>query len=315
MQRKKGGDKRDMAVLTVFFQMLALLIMIGAGYLIAKKGMMDAHTSGQISGMVVNVFNPLLFFSSAANAVGLIRLDTMLRICLIAVVMFAVFIVAGMILTPLFDKNADQRKMFQMMFVFSNLGFIGIPVVSSILGSEYVVYVTEFLVVYNIFFYTYGIAVMDGSFSLSSLNSLVNPGTVCSVIAMVVIIYSIQIPEFIKTATTYLGNAASPLALILVGFSLAQADMKKIFGEIRLYLFSLIKLLLLPLLMLPFLRMATDDAAVISVCILMFGMPVGNMILMLGNERGIDGTTCGAAIILSTVLCVFTVPVLLLAVG
>lgn len=302
-------------MLTVFLQMLALLLMIGTGCLITKKGMMDEHTSGQVSKMVVNVFNPLLFFSSAANSVGLIALDTMLLVCLIAAGMFVFFIIVGMILTPFFDKGADQRKIYQMMFVFSNLGFIGIPVVNSILGSEYVVYVTEFLVVYNIFFYTYGITVMDGSFSLSSLKSLVNPGTICSVMAMVVILSGIQVPEFIKTATTYLGNAASPLALVLVGFSLMHADLKTIFKETRLYLFSLIKLLVLPLLMLPILRMMTDDRAVISVCMVMFGMPVGNMILMLGNERGMDGTTCGAAIILSTVLCVFTVPVILLAVG
>ena len=148
--------------MTVSFQMLALLIMIGTGYLIAKKGMMDAHTNGQLSGMIVNVFNPLLFFASAANSVGQVSLDTMLRIGGIAVGMFAFFIVVGMVLTPFFDKDPDQRKMFQLMFVFSNLGFIGIPVVSSILGSEYVVYVTVFLVVYNVLFYTYGVSVMDG---------------------------------------------------------------------------------------------------------------------------------------------------------
>ena len=62
--------------------------------------------------------------------------------------------------------------------------------------------------------------------------------------------------------------------------------------------------------MLPLLRMVTDDPAVLSVSMIMFGMPIGNMPLILGNERGIDGSTCSAAIILSTVLCVFTVPVL-----
>lgn len=301
-------------MLAVFFRMLSLLLMIGSGYLITRKGMMDGHTSEQVSGMVVNVFNPLLFFSSAANAVGTVRPETLLQICLIAVGMFVFFIVMGMILSPFFDKATDQRKIFQMMFVFSNLGFIGIPVVSSVLGAEYVVYVTEFLVVYNIMFYTYGITVMDGRFSLSSLRAMVNPGTVCSVAALIVILCNIQIPDFIRTAATYLGNAASPLALILVGFSLAHADGRRIFGEKRLYVFSLVKLLLLPLAMLPVLRMLTDDPAVLSVSMIMFGMPVGNMILMLGNERGMDGTTCSAAIILSTVLCVFTVPMLLMAV-
>ena len=141
-----------MAVFTIFFQMLALLLMIGAGYLMAKKKMVDEHTNGQISRMIINVFNPLLFLSSAFESVGTISMSTMLQIGLVAAGMFVFFIAAGMLLTPFFDKDQDQRKIFQMMFVFSNLGFIGIPVINSILGAEYVVYVTGFLVVYNIVF-------------------------------------------------------------------------------------------------------------------------------------------------------------------
>lgn len=131
-----------MTIFTVFFQMLSLLIMIGCGYVVAKKGMMDAHTNSQLSEVIVKLLNPLLFFSSAANSVGLIPLDTMALTALIAIGMFVIFIAAGILLSPLFDRHPDQQKIFQMMFVFSNLGFIGIPVVNSILGAEYVVYQT-----------------------------------------------------------------------------------------------------------------------------------------------------------------------------
>lgn len=300
-----------MTIFTVFFQMLSLLIMIGAGYYVTKAGMMDGHTNSQMSKMIVNVFNPLLVFSSAANSVGLVSLDTMGIVGVIAAGMFVVFIIAGMVLSPFFDKDAGQRKIFQMMFVFSNLGFIGIPVVTSILGAEYVVYVTEFLLVYTIVFYTYGITLMNGKFSLSSLKEMVNPGTVSSLLALLVIIFSVQLPDFVKTAVSYLGNVTSPMALVAVGFTLAHSDLKKIFGQLRLYVFAVIKLLVLPLLMLPLLKLVTDDAALLPVCMVMFGMPIGNMPLILGNQKGIDGSTCSAAIILTTILCVFTVPVLL----
>lgn len=309
MDRKEEETK--MTIFTVFFQMLSLLIMIAAGYYVTKAGMMDGHTNSQMSKMIVNVFNPLLVFSSAANSVGLVSLDTMGIVGVIAAGMFVVFIIAGMVLSPFFDKDAGQRKIFQMMFVFSNLGFIGIPVVTSILGAEYVVYVTEFLLVYTIVFYTYGITLMNGKFSLSSLKEMVNPGTVSSLLALLVIIFSVQLPGFVKTAVSYLGNVTSPMALVAVGFTLAHSDLKKIFGQLRLYVFAVIKLLVLPLLMLPFLKLVTDDAALLPVCMVMFGMPIGNMPLILGNQKGIDGSTCSAAIILTTVLCVFTVPVLL----
>lgn len=300
-----------MTLFTVFFQMLALLIMIGTGYFMTKTGMMDEHTNSQMSKMIVNVFNPLLMLSSAANSAGLIPLRTMGTVAFIAVGMFAIFILVGMLLSPHFDKEKEQRKIFQMMFVFSNLGFIGIPVVSSILGEEYIVYVTEFLLIYTIVFYTYGIALMDGKFSRSSLKSMVNPGTIFGLAAILIIILGIQLPDFVKTAITYLGNVTSPMALVAVGFTLAHSDLKKIFGQPRLYLFSAIKLLILPLLMLPLLKLVTGDIELISVCIVMFGMPIGNMPLILGNQKGIDGSTCSAAIILTTLLCVFTIPILL----
>lgn len=300
-----------MVIVTTFFQMLTLLIMIGGGYVVTKMGMLDEHTNKQMSKMIVNFFSPLLVISCAAESVGSISLKTMGTVMLIAVGMFAVFIAAGMILSPFFDKRTEQRKIYQMMFVFSNLGFIGIPVVSSILGSEYVVYVTEFMMVNTIVLYTYGIALLEERFSVKSLKEMINPGTIAGIAAVLIIVSGTRLPDFIKTAVAYLGNVTSPMALVSVGFSLVQADLRKIFVQRRLYVFAVVKLLLIPLIMLPVLKMVTGDAALISVCMIMFGMPVGNMPLLLGTQKGIDGTTCSAAIILTTILCVFTVPILI----
>ena len=304
-----------MTFFTVFFQMLALLIIIGAGYFVTKKGMLDAHTNNQMSDLIVNIFNPMLVLASAANSVGQISLAAMKLAGIIAVGMFLAFIIAGMVLSPLFEKDRELRKIFQLMFVFSNVGFIGIPVISSIFGAEYVVYVSEFMLVYTLVFYTYGIALMDGKFSKDSLRAMVNPGTIAGLLAMAVILFEIQLPEFLNTAVTYLGNVTSPMALVAVGFALADSDIKKVFCQPRLYLFSVVKLLVLPLLLLPLLRFAVGTSDLLSVCMVMFGMPVGNMPLILGNQRGLDVTACSAAIILSTVLCVLTVPVLLLFTG
>ncbi len=301
-----------MTFFTVFFQMLALLLMIGAGYFVTKKGMLDEHTNNQMSDMIVQIFNPLLVLASAASSVGQVSMDAMKLAGGIAVGMFAAFIAAGKLLAPFFDKDREQRKIFQLMFVFSNVGFIGIPVISSIFGTEYVVYVTEFMLVYTLVFYTYGIALMDGKLTAASIRAMINPGTVSGLLAMAIIIFSIQLPDFLKTAVTYLGNVTSPMALVAVGFALAQSDLKKIFGQPRLYVFSVIKLLLFPLLLLPLLRLVLGGSDLLAVCMVMFGMPVGNMPLILGNQRGLNVTACSAAIILSTVLCVLTVPVLMI---
>ena len=215
-----------------------------------------------------------------------------------------------MVLTRFFSKDPVQRKIYQLMFVFSNLGFIGIPVVSSVLGAEYVVYVSQFLLIYNLVFYTYGRTLMRGRFNLAALRSLINPGNIACVLAMVLVLANIQLPGFLHTAVDYLGGAASPLALVSVGFTLANANVKEIFGDKKLYLFTFLKLLVLPVVLLPLLRLLPVDDGLAAVCLVMFGMPVGSMPLMLITERGLDGRTCTAAVIMSTILCVVTVPIL-----
>ncbi len=313
--KRNHQEKDKMTFFTVFFQMLALLLIIGAGYFAAKKGMYDAHTNNRMSEMIVDIFNPLLVLASAANSVGQISMEAMKLAGLVAVGMFAAFILAGMALSPFLEKDLQQRKIFQLMFVFSNVGFIGIPVISSIFGTQYVVYVSEFMLVYTLVFYTYGIALMEGRFSVASLRAAINPGTVCGLLALAVIIFEVRLPDFLNTAVSYLGNVTSPMALMAVGFALAESDLKKIFGQPRLYVFSVLKLLALPVALLPLLRLVLGDTELLGVCMVMFGMPVGNMPLILGNQRGMDVSACSAAIILSTALCVVTVPVLVMVSG
>ncbi len=300
-----------MTILTVFIQMLSLLVMIAAGWIAARTKMLDTHTNSHMSQLIVNIFNPLLVLSSAAGSVGQVPLSRLLTVFLIAIGMFLFFILAGSILSPFFDKDPFQRKIFQLMFVFSNLGFIGIPVVSSVLGAEYVVYVSEFLLIYNLVFYTYGVSLMRGRFTLGSLRALINPGNAACILAMILVLANLPLPGFLRTAVDYLGGAASPLALMAVGFTLSNANRKEIFGDKRLYLFVFLKLLALPCLMLPILRLLPIDAPLVSVCMVMFGMPVGSMPLMLITQQGLDGKVCTASVLLSTILCVVTVPILM----
>ena len=156
---------------------------------------------------------------------------------------------------------------------------------------------------------------MDGAFSLHSLKAMANPGMAAGIAALLIALFDIRLPAFVNTAVTYLANITSPMALVAVGFSLAHADLRRIFSSGRMYAFAAIKLVAIPLALLPLLRLVTDDRALVAVCLVMFGMPVGNMPLILATERGLDGSTCSAVIILTTLLCVVTIPLLLMIAG
>lgn len=304
-----------MLAITVFFQMLSFVVMIGAGAGAAKANLLDETANQRISALILTLFSPMLMVASAASTAGNISLKSFGLTSLTAVGMFLFYIAVSAATAPLYDRDKGQQKLYQLMFVFSNLGFIGIPVVSNVLGPEYVIYVTEFMLMYNFVFYTYGIVVMEGKFSFKVLKEMLNSGTVFWLISILLILFRIPLPDFIKSAVSYLGNVTTPLALMGVGYTMVHMDRKQLFGDVRLYVFTFFKMLLLPLIMLRFLRLFPVSDEFAAVCLILFGMPNGNMPLVMGTQRGMDCKTCTAAIVLTTLLSVVTIPVLLAVSG
>ncbi len=299
-----------MTIGTVFFQMLSLAILILVGVVISRIKMVDSHGMGQISRLINYVFNPMMMVSSAISSVGSIDKQVMLLLFGLAAALYLALILIGHFAAPLFDKRPGQKEMYQLMFIFSNVGFMGIPVIRGVFGAENVVYVLAFVFVFNIVFYTYGVALLDGGLSGESLKKMLNPGTVSSVATLLIVLLEPQVPEFLSNVVDYLGSAASPLAMIAVGVTLANADLKAVFLNPKTYLFTLVKMVAIPLIAIPLLKLLPFSDTVIGVCLVEIAMPVANLPLILGTEKGIDCTSCSASIIMTTLASVLTVPLL-----
>ena len=99
-----------MSPATIFFQMLSLLLMIGAGWLATKTGLLDEYTNGKLSPLIVNLFNPLLILTNGANAVGNIAPETLGLLVLISAAMFAFLILAGMVLPPGSQRTTARAR-------------------------------------------------------------------------------------------------------------------------------------------------------------------------------------------------------------
>lgn len=294
----------------VFSQMLALALLLLTGYGIARKEMADQHTMGHISKMINYIFNPMLMLSSCIGAIGKIDKVSWFMVFALSLVIFIVMIALSYVIAPLFTKAKGQKEMYQMMLIFGNFGFMGIPVVRGVYGEEYVVYVLAFILSFNIFFYTFAFALVEGRFSLASVKKMFNPGMIAAVITILIMIFEPPIPTFIATTVTYLGNVTSPMAMIAVGVTMANSDLKAIFTNNKIYVFTLLRSILIPLLAIPVVRMLPLDTTVIGICLIEIAMPIANMPLILGTERGMDCTDCSAGIIMTTLFSVLTIPVL-----
>lgn len=299
-----------MTIVTVFLQMLSLTLMILVGVLIAHRKLVDDHSMGQMSHLINYVFNPMMMLSSGIASVGTVDKQVLFLLFAIVAALYVLFIVLAWLIGPRFDKRPGQSEMFQLMIVFSNIGFMGIPVVRGVFGEEYVVYVLAFVLMYNLFFYTYGVTLMNGKVSRESLKSMLNPGTVFAVITLLIVSFEVRIPDFLANTVGYLGDVASPLAMLAVGVTVAKSDLKTIFLSPKMWLFTLVKMVALPVVMIPLLKLLPFPDTVIGICLVEIGMPVANMTLILGTEKGLDCTNCSAAIIMTTLASVITIPLL-----
>ena len=192
-----------------------------------------------------------------------------------------------------------------IMLVFANTAFMGIPLVESLYGSEETFYITFYALGFNLLFYTYAIQVfkrMSGDKSPFRFKDLVNPRIICVLLAMILVLFPIHLPEITVKCITYVSDTCIPLSMIITGCALAQINLKRVFTDVRLYVFSLFQLLLNRSGGMGF------DSTLVGIFILLYGMPNGSMPVIACESFDVDADLCSRGYALTTLLSLFTIP-------
>ena len=199
--------------------------------------------------------------------------------------------------------------------IFSNTGFVGIPLVQSILGQEYVLYVTVCIAVSIFFVWTYGVYLVTGSFQEVSLAKvLTNPAVTTLFLGFALFLLSVRLPDFLSVACSTLGSINTGGAMIVLGCYLAQTRLGHMMRDLRIYKVSLLRLVVSPLLccaLLWLLHVQLISADVKMVVLITFATPVGAMCAMLSQKYGGNYEYGAGLVSLSTLLSLATMPLML----
>ena len=301
-----------MSTILVFEQMMVILLLMLVGAITQKIKQIDQSQQQLLSWLVVNVFNPALSISSVLSSDAPGNLTSIAYTFGIAILMYGSFILLGKLYTQ-FIQDTREKIIWQFMIDFPNVGFIGIPVVRGLLGSEYVIYVACFGLVFNVLFYTYGLSMMKDS--AHSYKQIFNIGTLSSLLALLLFLFNIRLPYICSQTLNYLGEVSIALPLMITGMTLAQQkNLKKMLLDGKMYLFTFVKMVVIPVLagLVMIVCHVPEDLLIVS--LLMFGMPVANLPLMVLAEKGWPTKLCSNGIILSTILSVLTIPLVFMIV-
>lgn len=301
-------------------QMIIFFILMLIGIYSKKKGFIDNDNQKQLSGIVVNVGNPAMIISGSISKENVIPPSELLLSLMIAIGIFVLMILLTLFLPKLLGFHSENYGIVKLMFIFSNIGFMGMPMVSSIYGTEALMYVTVFLIPFNILVYTYGIYTLqkDGKASKEkyNLSDIFNIGVIACFISIVLYALPIQIPYFITEAISMLSKITGPLSMMIIGASIFDIKWKEVFSDGHLIVFSIVKMIILPAIILFILKGMIHSEILLGVSMIMLAAPVGSMTAMLAsqyNEESYPLATKGVSV--TTVMSVITIPFISLITG
>lgn len=295
-------------------QMIVLFLIILVGFLAYKKDYINDNATKKLSSIVVNIANPALILSSILSMDNTITGRDLLITMVIAVSVFASLLVIAIFVPMLFRVQRQSYGAYRVMTVFSNIGFMGFPIISAVYGSGALLYATLFLIPYNVLIYTYGIYTMkkreEGGKEAFHLEKLLNGGVIACVLAIILFIFQVKLPDFLGSAITMLSNLTAPLSMMVIGASMAVIDVKKLVGDYKLLFFSAFKLLLIPIIGTWLVKQFVTNEIICGVTMVMLSAPVGSMTAMLAQEYDGDYELASKGVMLTTLLSVVTMPMI-----
>lgn len=296
------------AFLSVILEVAVILILILVGYFTVKKGMFTKESLGSITSFLLYIVTPCLIVSSFLSAESG-KLDGWTL--LLAAVLPALSIVISIAVSYLFFRREPlgRRRVLRFSTVFCNVGFMGIPLVEGIVGSEGVLYGSFFIAVFNIFCWTYGYVMMGGGkVRLKAL--LLNPGVIGIVIGLPLYLLDVPVPALIERPIELISALNTPLAMIVVGGYIAQVKLRAFVSDLAVYKMAVLRLVVAPLLYLALVWLLRPDETLLMSTVIQAATPVAANCVLFAVQYGSDAELASKSVAVSTALSVVTIPLL-----
>ena len=288
-------------------QVLVLFVLISVGFACGKFGVITEHASKKMTDIVLYIVTPCVM----VNAFQREFTHELLGNVFIAAGV-AVLILAGSILIArlvFHDKDMARRKVLQFALIFSNCGFMSLPLQKALLGDDGQFFGSIFVAVFNVFCWTYGLADMSGDIKQLSLKKLaLNPGILGVVVAVALFVCRVHLPVFAADSVRHLANLNTPLPMLIIGFYLSHAQFKKAFTDVGAYIMMALRLGVIPLLVLFAMAPFGLDRNMVIAFVIACSAPTAATTTMFAAKFNRDVELSVSVVAASTILSIVTMP-------
>lgn len=290
--------------------MLKIILAMVLGFFLYKRRILNDHTNEGMSRLITMSAAPCMIFSSVMSLDAKNR--SMVYLLLIAgVVLYFILAVIAFIAARIIVRDKANRGSYEAMMTFGNAAFLAFPIGQALMGDVGVSFLAILNMHQNVFAFSYGVFQLTkgGTGKMKfSVKKLLNPPIIAAIIALVLFLVGVRVPEVINQPINFIGQLCSPLSMIVMGATIASYPFRNIFTNWRYYAASLVKLLIVPLIIFAIAYQIWGVSTVTEVLVIHCSMPTAVIVSMIAIMYGADYQTTSSATGLMDILCIGTIP-------
>ncbi len=296
---------------TAFNQIMIMFFIILIGIFCYRIRLIDQVTNRKLSDIVLILVNPIVVLVAYQREFD----TTLLTGLLISLVMAVITHIFAIVISRVIirgKKHQAERAIERFAVIYSNCGFIGIPMAGGLFGSEGVFYITAYMTIFNLLVWTHGVVIMTGKADIKSIGkALLSPTIIATVVGFLLFVTRIMLPEVLLDTLTYIGNMNTPLAMLVAGVTIAQTDVRKLLIKPRIYFISFVKLLLIPIVMLFIFQLFELPSVVLLTSILAAACPTAVTVNLFSIRYDKNYLYASEVFAISTMASMITIPIVM----
>jgi hypothetical protein len=297
--------------ITVATQVGILFILISVGLIIAKIKWVDETGLVQLTTILLYVVTPCVIIGSFQQDFSVELLEGLLYAAICAV---GCHLIGILISKLVFRKlSRDDAIVSKFAVIFSNCGFMCVPLLYSLLGSIGVFYGSVYISIFYLFHWTYGVVLMTGNKSeIKVRQALINPGTIGTVVGLALFVFQVQLPEILDSVIFSIAGLNTPLAMFIIGAYLSNTSIMDIWKNKISYIISFYRLLLIPFISIILMLMLPLSIDLFISCVIPASAPAAAATVLFASKYRRNSVLASCAISMTTILSIITMPFMII---
>jgi len=303
-------------------QIVILAILIIVGIVAAKFDVITLHGKDMLAKVIFNITLPFMLLCNFSKLNITPRLlSNSLYVILLTFLTLLFMLLVSWVISKMVRMPKREASIFKTHCVFGNVVYLGFPLILALYGEEGLLYAGMFQLVTNMMIWTIGVIILNQGKDLSiwqNVKHILNPNTYAVIFGFALFLLSVKLPPVLMTSLGGLGDSTTYLSMVYIGAMMYHSSLKGFLNRREVYIFTFNKLIILPVILLLILSEALAfipggiDPVVIGVLVLLAAMPGMANVVIMAKIFGADDKLATANVAVSTVVSLFTLPLILL---